>query len=235
MSVPVDRRPVHRVKVLGGVLCLAAVLGLVVLAGELLRHPHRPVDPAGEAVPAADPRAEVTCPLPREGQRRDPTGDPGVTVEISSRGVYNCPQNYDGRRVRYRGEVVGGLLWRDIGVWAQLNDDVYAGVFGPLPTHRDFRGGNSGVGVLLRADHATLIDRVGGPQMRGDVIEVEGVFHRVDPSGEVAVIRADTARLVTGGGPFSDPPLADRRIVAIVAVLLAGVVVAAERVIAQQR
>jgi hypothetical protein len=228
---------VQRVRVLGGVLCLLAVLGLVVLTGESLRHPHRPTDLAGEQAGAADPRTEVTCeaPLPREGQRRDPAGDASVTVEVSSRNVYDCPQNYDGHRVRYRGEVVGALLWREIGVWVQLNDDVYAGAFGPLPTHRDFRGRNSGVGVLLLPDHAALIDRVGGPQTHGDVIEVEGVFNRVDPTGEVAVIRADTARMVSEGGPYSDPPLGDRRVVAIVAVLLAGVVVAAERKVAQQR
>ncbi|HSK98445.1 MAG TPA: hypothetical protein VK891_17600 [Euzebyales bacterium] len=237
MTAPIDRRPVHRIKVLGGVLCVAGLLGLVVLTGEVLRHPHQPVDPGGEQVPTTDPRTEVTCevPLPREGQRRSPVTDDSVTVTVSSQNVRDCPENYDGRRVRYRGEVVGGLLGRDSGVWTQLNDDAYAGAFGPLPTHRDFRGVNSGVGVLLQPTQAALIDRVGGPRSRGDVIEIEGVFQRVDPTGEVAVIKADVARLVAEGTPYTDPPLADRRIVAILAVLLAAVVVGAERMVAQHR
>jgi hypothetical protein len=237
MSAPTDRRPVERLRVLAGGLCLFAVLALLVLVGELLRHPHAALDPTGAQAPAADPRTEVTCeePLPREGQRRDAGADTGATVEVTSSDLYDCPQTFDGRRVRYRGEAVGALLWRGSGAWSQLNDDVYAGTFGPLPTHRDFRGGNSGVGVLLPATAAVQIGNVGGPRTHGDVVAVEGVFHRVDPAGEVAVIRADTARVVTPGGPYTDPLLADRRVAAVVAVLLAGVVVAGERIVARQR
>ena len=238
MMASTDRRPVRLLSVLAGAVALLAVLALVVLTGELLRHPHVPSDPTGEQVPAADPRTEVTCedPLPREGQRRDPEGDDtGTTVDVTSSDLYDCPQTYDGRRVRYRGEVVGALLWRDVGVWSQLNDDVYAGTFGPLPTHRDFRGGNSGVGVLLQPAHAALVGHVGGPQAHGDIVEVEGEFQRVDPTGEVAVIRADTTRVVSQGGRYANPLLGDRRAVAIVAVLLAGVVVVAERIVARQR
>jgi hypothetical protein len=232
-----NRRPVRRIRVLGGAVCLLALLATVVVTGELLRHPHRAIDVAEEQLAGADPRDEVTCgaPLPREGQRRAPSGEPPTTVEVSSNNLYDCPQSYDGRRVQYRGEVVGALLRRDIGVWVQLNDDVYSELLGPLPSHREFRGGNAGVGVLLPAELAARITAIGGPRSRGDIVEVEGTFNRVDPSGEVAVIRADAGRVTSAGGPNTDPPLTDRRIVAILAVIAASAVVVAERLVARQR
>lgn len=237
MIAPADRRPVRRLRVLGGGLCLLATLGAIVGVGEVLRHPAAQADVPEEQLVGADPRDEVTCvePLPREGERRQPTDGAHPIAQVTSNNLYDCPQSYDGRRVRYRGEVVGALLRRNIGVWVQLNDDVYAELLGPLPAHRDFRGGNAGVGVLLPTELAAQITFVGGPRTRGDVLEVEGTFHRVDPSGEVAVIRADDVRLTADGGPFHDPPLTDRRIAAIVAVVLAGVVVVAERVVARRR
>jgi hypothetical protein len=223
--------------VLIGAVYLVGVLGVIVAAGELLRHPHRSVDVPADQLAVSDPRDEVICdvPIPREGQRRAPVSAPGSVTEVTSTALYDCPQFYDGWRVRYRGEVVGGLLHRDIGVWTQLNDDVYAELVGPLPTHRVYRGLNSGVGVLLPPDVAGNISFVGGPKNRGDVLQVEGTFHRVDATGEVAIIRADAARIVSAGRPYSDPPQTARRIAASLVTLVAGAIVVAERVVARQR
>lgn len=221
---------------LAGGLGLLTLLALVMLAGELLRHPASPSSLSEQQLQGSDPRTTEACPLPnpREGDRRPPA-DRRVIADVNSNDLYDCPHIYDGVRVRYRGEVVGGLLRRDIGVWAQLNDDVYAGLLGPLPAHRDYRGGNAGVGVLLPFDAAAEVGFVGGPQTRGDVLEVVGTFNRVDPTGEVAVIAADTARLVASGRPFPDPPLPDRRFAAVAAIVLAAVITVAERVAARQR
>lgn len=233
---PLRRQPIKRSRVLIGGLVLLALVTLHILAGEFLRHPDLPHGVPEEQLVGADPRDEIVCPepLPREGQERDETADVGIR-EVTSNNLYDCPQFHDGQRVRYRGEVVGALLHRDIGVWAQLNDDVYAELLGPLPAHRDYRGGNAGVGVLLPAQASQQITFIGGPQTRGDILEVEGVFNRVDPSGEVAVIRADTARLVADGEPSPDPVLTDRRIAAVLAFLLAASLVVAERTAARRR
>ena len=226
-----------RGRVLIGALGLLALLGAVVVIGHALRHPDLPTGVSEDQLEGSDPRDETDCPqpLPREGQARDEQSRSATILDVSSNNLYDCPQHYDGERVRYRGEVVGALLHRDTGVWLQLNDDVYAELIGPLPAHRDYRGGNAGVGVLLPTQLAAQIEFIGGPQTRGDVIEVEGTFNRIDPSGEVAVIRADTAELTTNGEPFPDPLLPDRRAAAIVAFLLATGLVAAERVVARRR
>jgi hypothetical protein len=238
VSASARLRPVPRHRVLAGAVALLALLGAVVAAGELLRHPYDAASDIPESeLAGADPRDELSCPepAPREGQQRDLGDEPSRPVEVDSNELYDCPESFDGRRVVYRGEVVGALMDRRDGVWTQLNDDVYAELLGPLPAHRDYRGGNAGVGVLLPHDAAATVTFVGGPQTRGDVLEVNGIFHRVDATGEVAVIRADDARLVSDGEPFPDPPLTDRRIAAWLAMLVAIALTITERVVASRR
>lgn len=213
------------------------LISAVIVAGEVLRHPYEQTSVPESQLPGSDPRDVVACPdpVPREGQARDTTAESALPLRVTSNQLYDCPQAFDGQRVLYRGEVVGALLRRDEGVWAQLNDDVYAELLGPLPAHRDYRGGNAGVGVLLPADVAAQVRFVGGPQTRGDVLEIQGVFNRIDPTGEVAVIRADGGHVTADGEPFPDPPLADRRIAALLAVTAALALVATERAIARRR
>lgn len=237
MTSLLRRRAVPRARVAIGATGMLLLLAAIFLAGELLRHPERPSSVPEEQLAGSDPRDELVCPepQPREGQRRDTGAEIAQPLQVSSNRLYDCPQAYDGQRVVYQGEVVGALLPRDEGVWAQLNDDVYAELLGPLPAHRDYRGGNAGVGVLLPPEVAAMVSFIGGPQTRGDVLEVHGTFHRVDATGEVAVIRADRARLTADGAPFPDPPLTDRRIAAIVAMVIAVGLVTAERVVAGRR
>lgn len=237
MSTPTRRRPVPRGRVAVGATVVLLLLVAVVVTGEVLRHPHPPSTMPEAQLEGADPRDEVLCPepLPREGEPRDTEGETPQPLQVSSNQLYDCPQAYDGQRVVYRGEVVGALLHRDEGVWTQLNDDVYAELLGPLPAHRDYRGGNAGVGVLLPPEVAADVSFIGGPQTRGDVLEVSGTFHRIDATGEVAVIRADDGQLTADGKPFPDPPLTDRRIAAIFAMVVAVGLVAAERYVAGRR
>jgi hypothetical protein len=215
-----------------------AVVGLFALASltDLLRHPL-PEPPARDE-PVNDPRVEIQCgaeEVPREGQQREERTEAGV-VAVTSNALYDCPNVYDEQRVRYTGEVVGALMARDDGAWTQLNDDVYALGLGPLPAHRDFRGGNAGIGVWLPAEVVAEVDAVGGPRASGDVLEVVGTFHRVDPAtAEVAVIRVETGRVVQPGAAIEDPPLRDRRLVAILLTLLALALVVVERVAARRR
>ena len=238
MSTPLGRRPVPRTRVATAALGLLALFAAVIAVGEVLRHPYTPMsDIPEEQLAGSDPRDELVCPdpQPREGQERVPDVELTAPVRVSSNDLFDCPETYDGREVVYRGEVVGALLERDAGVWTQLNDDVYAELLGPLPAHRDYRGGNAGVGVLLPHTSAELVSFVGGPQTRGDVLEVRGTFHRVDPAGEVAVIRADVSELMAAGRPFPDPPLNDRRWAAWLAVVVAITLVVTERVVAARR
>lgn len=232
MSARLRGVPGHGVA-LGALVGLALLAGIVTLA-EGLRHPH----PEGQVVPPAeaeadDPRTEVDC------QSIVPDGVPGspslsprtAPPTVSSSDLHDCPATFDQARVTYQGEVVGAVLRRREGAWLQLNDDVYAGAGGPLPAHRDYRGGNAGVGVFVPHEVADRIDVVGGPHHHGDVLSVTGQFHRVDrTSGEASVIRATGGQVVRPGRPFEDRRLPDREVAALALGLLAILLVARERV-----
>jgi hypothetical protein len=230
-SLPVQRRRVTA----AAIGLLAMVLGVIGLA-ELLRHPEvvgtPPVD-----FEVSDPRDPLDCPepRPREGMPRD--DDPVERIAVAARSVQSgdlldCPQSFDGDAVVLRGEVVGAIVGRGHRVWIQVNDDEYAGVVGPLPAHRYYQGGNSGIGVHLQVAFAEQIAVVGGPGRRGDTVEVRGIFNRVEPrTGEVAVIRAHTFEVLQTGEAIEQPILRDRQVVAYVVLLLAlGTVLAARRV-----
>ncbi|MPZ89641.1 MAG: hypothetical protein GEU81_16590 [Nitriliruptorales bacterium] len=233
-------RPVARLRVAAGAAVALAMIAGIVLLAETLRHPPPsggPPVPELDA-PEADPRTPVECEGqdPREGRARAQTEAEPVAREVTSNELYDCPHDWDGRLVRYRGEAVGAVLQRSHGAWVHLNDDIYGDPIGPLPTHRDYRGGNAGIGVLVPLELARSISFVGGPQAQGDILEVIGTFHRVDPaSAEVAVIRADQGLIAATGQPITDPTLPDRRAVAVILVVLALAAVIAERMVARRR
>lgn len=237
MSQPTIGQPVSRWKVAAGAAMFFLFIAGVVAATEALRYPHptsAAITASGQQVePASDPRDPLECedPIPREGQVRITDGGDEALRRVTSSELYDCPQTFDGSLVRYRGEAIGGVLQRNEGAWVHLNDDIYAGDVGPLPAHRDYRGGNGGLGVFIPRSLAAQITHVGGPRSRGDIVEVIGTFHRVDEStGEVAILRAIEGT-VTTGEPLERPPLPDRRIVAIAMVIVMVVTVGAERIL----
>ena len=198
-------RGVPPLRVAAAAALLLTVLAAVAGLAEALRHPAT-LDPVPEPAAVEDPREEVVC----DGV---PEARPGEPIIVDSGGLLDCPEVYDGHLVAYEGEVVGAVLERDDGSWVQLNDDPYAGDLGPLPSHRQFRGGNGGVGVHVPHALAGQVAWVGAHDQRGDVLAVVGVYHQSDPrSGEVAVIRVSAGEVVAAGGPIAHPPLADRRL-----------------------
>ena len=213
------RQPVSRAKVAVGALLALLALMLVIGMAEWLR-PARgtPANPI-TAEHDADPRVAVECEAApaREG-RRDPAPRDARPRDVSSSELYDCPTVWDGRKVRFTGEVVGGVLQRGDRAWLQLNDDPYSLAPGPLPYHRDFRGGNGGVGVLVPVELAERIRLVGGPRFHGDIVRVTGVFHRVDlETREVAIVRADALRVLRPGAPLR--PVVEPERVAVATVL----------------
>lgn len=234
------REPVRRRRVLAGTaLALVFLAGLVALA-EGLRHPGPPGElPVGDDA-ATDPRMPRACPEPTPDEARErptatlaPRGEP---VAVTSNDLLDCPEHYDRRAVRYRGEAIGALLPRRNGTWVQVNDDAYAGEVGPLPAHRQYHGPNAGVGVLLSPRLADQVATVGGPRTRGDVIEVVGMFRRVDPgSREVTVVHADSMKVIRPGEPRPDPPLRGRQVAGVLLAVLAAGMVATQRLVARRR
>jgi hypothetical protein len=111
---------------------------------------------------------------------------------IASTQVFACPAAFDGAEVTYVGEVVGELLPRRGGVWAQVNDDVYALEVGPVIGHRELAGFNTGLSVWIPDGLHEIIGGVGRPFQRGDVILVRGTLLRADPDdGGGTTVRAE--------------------------------------------
>lgn len=232
MSATRTTTSLTRVQAVAFLLAIGAAVGAIIGLAEMLRHPateEAHLDPVDD-----DPRVEFDCDRVSESSSRDLDGG-GVgpargSVAVDSDDLYECPRVYDGARVRYEGEVVGALLPRGAHTWAQLNDDVYATELGALPAHRTFRGGNASVGVALPAEIAADIVHVGGPDDHGDTVAVTGVFHREhDETGEVAIIVAEQAAVVSSGEPVDHVRLGDRRVAGILLAVAAVAVAGAER------
>lgn len=230
-----ERTPTPRKVVAAWTVVTLLLLGGLMALGDGLRLDHPVTGPlTPEVAEDIDPlREEVPCPIAagREGTDREQAVTlPALPEEVTSNQLYDCPQFYDAQTVVYTGEVIGALLERNHGVWTQLNDDVYGDVGAPLPTHRDFRGGNAGVGVLLPPEIADTIQIVGGPGFHGDVLRVVGRFERVDDAtGEVAIIRVESAELVQSGRTLEIPQSAARPVVATIAAMIALAATLVER------
>jgi hypothetical protein len=140
---------------------------------------------------------------------------------ISSLQVYACPSAFDGKRVRFVGEAIGEILRRDGGAWLQVNDDDYALQYGPIGRHLEQAGFNTGLSVWLPDGLHERIEGVGRPEVRGDVLALEGVLLRADPDdGGGITLRADRMEIVA---PTVEVPEVLHTVQAGVAVVLAVV------------
>lgn len=125
---------------------------------------------------------------------------------VGSTQVYACPSAYDGLEVTYVGEVVGELLPRDGGAWAQVNDDAYALEVGPVLGHREHAGFNGGMTVWLPHPLPERIEAPGRATQRGDVILVRGELLRADPDdGGGITIRAHELETLADPTPVEAP------------------------------
>jgi hypothetical protein len=144
---------------------------------------------------------------------------------LSSAQIYACPSAFDGFRVTFVGEAIGEVLRRRGGAWVQVNDDDYALDVGPIGAHLEQRGFNSGLSVWLPDGLHERIGGVGRPELRGDVLALEGVLLRADPAdGGGITLRADRLEVVA---PAVEVPEVLHVLQAIVAAVLAVAALAA--------
>lgn len=233
------RRPAgvrRRVVSASALVIVAVLIGVFAFANEL-RHPLTDDGELAGADVIGDPRAEPDCPVPDElgGEPNTPPAGPAEPRDVSSDELLSCPRAFDGQLVRYVGEPVGEVLERRDHAWAQLNDDVYS-QSAPLPLRPDFAGNNAGIGVRLPARGVGEIVHVGGPERRGDLIAVEGRFHRSFPdTADTMAIDAHRVQRLRPGGPIEHRVLPDRRLAAITLGVLAAAMAVAERVVTRRR
>lgn len=223
------------------------VLGVVLMTAALIAQlraakPHEtPTFLVEGAEDADDPGADIvscerTLPGASTGEQESARPDAPLLGRVTSSRVVECPEAFDGQVVTYIGEVIGDVLRRGDGAWVLMNDDDYALEVGPLSSHGEFRGYNSGLSVWLEGDLPDLVTHPGGPHWRGDVLQVQGVVHRTDPAdGGGLTIRASRARVLAEAVPLSRPLNLPQAIAAGVLTLAAIGLVLAERAVARRR
>lgn len=163
-----------------GMLAVAAAMAATVVGLHALVNPGQQVAPLEAPIPAD------------EGCDAGPLGAQ-VPRRVTAAQLIECPEVFDGARVRYRGEVVRAILHRRGRAVVQVNDDRYGLELGPLPEHRTAVGGNSGTAVVLSEHDADDIAHVGDYRHRGDVLDIAGTFRAADPfDGGGPTITADT-------------------------------------------
>jgi hypothetical protein len=209
-------------------LLVTPVVGLtLIISGMVWLEASAPeVETSGmfvEGVPPLALEEERACPRRADedtgAQIRDrfPSGG-----RVSSTQVFLCPQAFDEQRVTYTGEVVGEVLPRRGGAWAQVNDDRYALEVGPLVGHRGRDGFNTGMAVWLPDGLHEQIGAAGRPGLRGDVILVRGVVFQADPDdGGGITIRAEELEILAEAIEVEDPLHVPQLIVAVILAMVA--------------
>lgn len=227
-----DLDPTVRRRILAGGFLMAIVLIALAVQWAWMSAPQVAIEvvPAGAEDPDSVVARTLTCErtLPDAPARDLDTVDP--VGRVSSAAVNSCPDAFDGQVVVYFGEVVGDILQRDEGTWLLVNDDDYALEVGPLAGHVDFRGTNSGLAVWMPRELSALADEPGNASRRGDILRIEGVVRRTDPSdGGGLTLRALDAELVVQAQYIQTPINRVQLGLAIAFTLIAGGVLVWDR------
>lgn len=88
---------------------------------------------------------------------------PGYSQPVSSTELINNAGQYDNKAVTYQGEAIGDVMRRGEYAWVNIHD------------------GENAIGIWLASNLADGILYTGSYQYIGDIVEVEGVFHRACP------------------------------------------------------
>ena len=101
---------------------------------------------------------------------------------ISSTDLINNAKQYDGKSVSYQGEVIGDVMVRGNNAWVNLNDTKNA------------------IGIWLASGLTKEVSYTGSYKFKGDIIEVEGIFHRscLEHGGDLD-IHAKSIKLIKKG------------------------------------
>jgi len=101
---------------------------------------------------------------------------------VSSTELINQAKAYDGKEVVYVGEVIGDIMIRGEYAWVNLND------------------GKNAIGVWINKDLIKDIHYMGSYKFKGDVIEVNGIFHRacLQHGGDLDIHAQSLTKRITG-------------------------------------
>ncbi|TRZ93537.1 DNA-binding protein [bacterium] len=106
---------------------------------------------------------------------------------ITSEELINNAVLYDGKQVVYEGEVIGDVMYRQDYAWVNLLD------------------GRNAIGIWLDKNLAATIVYTGNYKVRGDRLEINGVFHRAcSEHGGDLDIHAQVIRKTNPGRPIKE-------------------------------
>jgi hypothetical protein len=102
--------------------------------------------------------------------------------DVSSKALIENAGSLDGKIVRYKGELITAVLNRGGHSWINLND------------------GDGAIGVWCRKDALGAVRFIGDYKSKGDLLAVEGVFHRACPAhGGELDIHAGAVKIIRHG------------------------------------
>lgn len=106
----------------------------------------------------------------------------------TSLNLLNNTKQYDGKVVNYKGEVIGDVMIRGDYAWLHVNDGAIA------------------IGIWAPKKMVENIRYVGNYQIKGDIVEVSGTFHRscLEHGGDLDV-HASEIKKVISGSPAIEP------------------------------
>lgn len=108
---------------------------------------------------------------------------------ISSSELIEKIDEYNGKTVVFQGEAIGEKMPRDNGVWINISD-----------------APSSAIGIWFAFEDAEKIRTLGNYDFTGDIVKIEGVFHKAckEHKGEID-IHAASVEVVEQGSPVTHP------------------------------
>ncbi len=101
---------------------------------------------------------------------------------VTARELINENKAWDGKKVLFKGEVIGDIMARGDFVWVNVQDETNT------------------IGVLAGKEFARELSQGGDYQHRGDIVEIEGKFFKADASlGGEMCIRAEKYVMIKKG------------------------------------
>jgi hypothetical protein len=121
------------------------------------------------------------------------------------------PEAWDGEKIAVTGEIIGDHSRRSDVVWVQLNDDAYTET--PLAERPEPAGGNTGIGVRIPLEtFDEAWGKPGGYDIRGPIVEVQGIFRYNSPNDQGATfLEATSIELVAPARPIERRPASTLR------------------------
>ena len=119
---------------------------------------------------------------------------------VSSNDLIDHAKDYDGKTIVYEGEALGDILYRGDYAWLAVSD------------------GSNTIGCYVSRADAEQISLVGGYGKKGDIVRIEGVFHRAcaEHGGDLDIHASSVT--VLAAGTLVQMPLS--RLVATLAIAL---------------